>query len=100
MGQGMGSPLGSLGGGGMPSPLGGGMPSPLGGGMQLGSAPQGPAPPPEVSQKIMSVMQSPELANLCPGVGRQSTGVGEACWKNIWRHVGCLESSTPAYEEW
>merc|ERR1712224_1096959 len=48
MGQGMGSPLGSLGGGGMPSPLGGGMPSPLGGGMQLGSAPQGPAPPPEV----------------------------------------------------
>lgn len=84
-GQGMASPLGGLGGG---SPLG------------LGAAPQGPAPPPEVSQKIMSVMQSPDLANICPGVGRQATAVGEACWKNIWKHVGCLESTTPGYEEW
>jgi hypothetical protein len=74
----------------------GGMQTPLG----LGAAPQGPAPSPEVTQKIMSALQSPDLANLCSGVGRSSSAVGEACWKNIWRHVGCLESTAPPYEEW
>lgn len=74
----------------------GGMQAPLG----LGAPAQGPAPPPEVQQKVMSALQSPDLASLCPGVGGSSTAVGEACWKNIWRHVGCLESSTPPYEDW
>jgi hypothetical protein len=64
-------------------------------------APQQPSQePPEVQQKIMSTLQSPDIDNVCPGVGRQSTGVGEACHANIWRHVGCLASTTPSYEEW
>jgi len=116
MAGGMQSPLGGMGGGsplGGGSTLGGGSPlggmggSPLGGmggGMQpppaLGGAAQGPAPPPEVSQKIMSALQSPDIGNLCPGVSQSSTAVGEACWKKIWKHVGCLESTTPKYEDW
>lgn len=96
MGAGMPSPLGGMGGG-MQSPLGG-----MGGGMPptLNGAAQGPAPSPEVSQKIMSALQSPEIGNLCPGISQSSTAVGEACWKNIWKHVGCLESTTPRYEDW
>merc|ERR1719401_2054194 len=76
--------------------LGGGGQAPLG----IGAGPQAPSHPPEVMQKIMSALQSPDIANLCPGVGRQAPAVGEACWKKIWRHVGCLESTTPAYAEW
>jgi hypothetical protein len=105
MGGGMGGGMGLGGGlglGGAPagagaSPLG------LGGGMGLGQMPmqqQGPAPAPEVMQKIEASLQSPELANLCPGVTRQSTAVGEACWKKIWTHAGCLEQTTPGYESW
>jgi len=91
--------LGGLGAGGLGAPGGlaaGGLGAPGG----LGAGPQGPSPPPEVMQKIMSALQSPDIANLCPGVGGQATAVGEACWKKIWRHVGCLESTTPAYGEW
>lgn len=76
------------------SPLG------LGGGMGAPMQPQAPPLPPEVMQKIQSSLQSPDLPNLCPGQTGQSTGVGEACWRNIWAHVGCLEATTPLYEQW
>jgi len=86
------------------SPVSGGLQSPLGAGMgPLGGQPMGgqdPALPPAVSQKIMSALHRPEVANLCPGVSRSSTNVGEACWARIWRHVGCLESTTPSFGEW
>jgi len=87
-------------------PLSGGIQSPmalgggLGGGMGLGAPAQDQGPPPEVAQKIMALLQSPEIGNLCPGSERSSTGVGADCWSRIWRQVGCLESTTPAYEEW
>lgn len=83
--------------GGLRSP--GGMGQGLGGGLGAPMA-QGPAAAPEVSQKIMSTLQSPDVVNVCPGVSRQATAVGEACWKLIWRHVGCLESTAPSYEDW
>lgn len=102
LGAGLGGGLGSLPGSG--GGLGGGLGSlPGSGGLGLGAPPaqpQGPAPPPEVAQKIESALQSPDLPNLCPGVARQATSVGEACWKKIWTHVGCQERSTPAYEQW
>merc|ERR1740121_2419261 len=62
--------------------------------------PQAPALPPDVMQKIESAMQDPAFPNLCPGQNRQATGVGEACWRKIWAHVGCLEATTPPYEQW
>jgi len=65
-----------------------------------GGAPQGPPPPPEVLQKMQASLDSPDLPGLCPGLERQASGVGEACWKKIWTHVGCLEESTPPYEPW
>jgi len=73
-----------------------------GGGMGgiAGGAPQGPPPPPEVLQKMQASLDSPDLPGLCPGLERQASGVGEACWKKIWTHVGCLEESTPPYEPW
>lgn len=73
-----------------------------GGGPLQAGGPLSPnsGPPPEVAQKIMAILQSPDVANLCPGVGRQSPAVGDACWKKIWRQVGCLEATTPAYEDW
>jgi len=95
---GMGS--GGLGGIGAAGGVGGGGPLGLGGGMGVPMQPQGPPPQPEVLQKIQSSLESPDLANLCPGLTRQSTSVGEACWKKIWVHVGCLEATTPSYEQW
>ncbi|CAE8644104.1 unnamed protein product, partial [Polarella glacialis] len=53
-----------------------------------------------VLQKIESALAAPGLAQLCPGASLQSTSVGEVCWKKIWGHVGCIEASAPAYEEW
>jgi len=93
MGMGMGAGMGS----GMGSGMGLGMAG-LGAGQGLQQ--QGPPPPPEVVQKVESALQSPELANLCPGVSRQTTGVGEACWKKIWVHAGCVEESAPPYLDW
>eukprot|EP00931_Biecheleriopsis_adriatica_P046847 TRINITY_DN26952_c0_g1_i1.p1 TRINITY_DN26952_c0_g1~~TRINITY_DN26952_c0_g1_i1.p1 ORF type:complete len:391 (+),score=96.05 TRINITY_DN26952_c0_g1_i1:88-1173(+) len=103
-----------LGGAGMAGGLGGGMGAGLGGGLGGGlgmgamggglgamQAPQqGSQLPPAVAQKIESVLQNPQLASVCPGVQRQATGVGEACWKKIWTYVGCQEATTPSYEEW
>mmetsp|Transcript_82241 Transcript_82241/g.259525 ORF Transcript_82241/g.259525 Transcript_82241/m.259525 type:complete len:133 (+) Transcript_82241:1-399(+) len=78
----------------------GGSPLGLGGGMGAPMQPQGQGPPPEVMQKIQSLLESPDLPNLCPGVKRQSTAIGEACWKKIWVHAGCVESTVPPYEQW
>jgi len=106
-GMGLGGGLGSMGtmgapqGGGMGGGLGMGSPLGLGGGAGLQPpAQQGPPPPAEVVQKIESSLQTAESTGLCGGVGRQTAGVGEACWKQIWTHVGCLESTTPPYVEW
>mmetsp|Transcript_86082 Transcript_86082/g.239573 ORF Transcript_86082/g.239573 Transcript_86082/m.239573 type:complete len:98 (+) Transcript_86082:1013-1306(+) len=60
----------------------------------------GPVAPPEVEQKIAASLQSAVDARICGGADRSATGVGEACWKQIWGHVGCRESTAPAYEEW
>jgi hypothetical protein len=101
-GTGLGSGVSML--GGLP-PLGSGLGDrQSNGGLGSGGAPsapgqvQGPAPPPEVVQKIQTALDS--SAGLCSGVGRQATAVGESCWTKIWTHVGCLEASTPRYEEW
>eukprot|EP00927_Polykrikos_kofoidii_P003314 TRINITY_DN11317_c0_g1_i1.p1 TRINITY_DN11317_c0_g1~~TRINITY_DN11317_c0_g1_i1.p1 ORF type:complete len:426 (-),score=91.02 TRINITY_DN11317_c0_g1_i1:194-1318(-) len=98
---GLGGGLGALGGGvgggrGGMGGLGGG----VGGSPQLGQQQQQQQMPPEVVQKIEASLQSPELPNLCPGKTRQSTNVGEECWKKIWGHVGCRETSAPPYEQW
>jgi len=54
----------------------------------------------EATQKLQAALESPNLPGVCPGLTRQSTAVGEACWKNIWKHVGCLEDTPPPYEDW
>lgn len=51
-------------------------------------------------QKIQSSLQNPALAEVCPGVSRQATGIGEECWKKIWTYVGCRADGTPPYEAW
>lgn len=84
--------------GGAPGGMGMGLnPLGLGGGMQP-QAPQGPPPPPQVAQKIEASLQGAD--QVCPGVGRQQTAVGEGCWANIWTHVGCKASTVPPYVEW
>lgn len=87
-GAGLGGSFGGLGGGGGRA------------GMGSQPEPQGPPPPPEVMQRVQSALESPALASLCPGVDRQSTAVGEPCWKKIWTHVGCLADTVPPYEQW
>jgi len=96
-GMGLGGGMGGLGGG-----MGGLGGLAAGGGMggMAGNAPQGPPPPPEVLQKVQASLDSPDLPGLCPGLDRQATGIGEGCWRKIWTHVGCLEESTPPYEQW
>ena len=37
---------------------------------------------------------------LCPGLNRQSVNVGDACWKIIWKYVGCKEEKAPPYGSW
>jgi len=82
--------MGNLGGAGLGGAPGMGAPS-------LGGSPQ---MPPAVIQKVESALQNPQLANLCPGVDRQATAIGEACWRKIWVYVGCQEGTVPPYEEW
>merc|ERR1712066_202247 len=98
-GGGLGAPMG---GGGMGAPLGGGggLGGPLSGGLGGGMQAQAPSLPPEVVQKIESAMQDPAFPTLCPGKDRSATAVGEDCWKKIWAHVGCQESTSPPYEQW
>uniref|UniRef100_A0A7S2KT70 Uncharacterized protein n=1 Tax=Zooxanthella nutricula TaxID=1333877 RepID=A0A7S2KT70_9DINO len=63
-------------------------------------AQQGPPPPAEVVQKVEASLQSATAAAICSGAGRQSTGVGEPCWREIWTHVGCSDSTVPPYTDW
>lgn len=101
LGGSLGAPQGGGGGG-----FGGGLAGALGGGMgggPLGMAQQqqqGPPPPAEVVQKIETSLQTAETNGLCGSAGRQTTGVGEECWRQIWTHVGCMASTTPPYVEW
>mmetsp|Transcript_73930 Transcript_73930/g.175957 ORF Transcript_73930/g.175957 Transcript_73930/m.175957 type:complete len:324 (+) Transcript_73930:76-1047(+) len=60
----------------------------------------GPPPDPAVADAVQATLENPSLGKVCPGVSPQGTGVGESCWKALWKHVGCLEQNTPAYEAW
>merc|ERR1712196_750435 len=69
--------------------------------MQMQQQQNAPPPPPEV-QAAMQKALSTLPADLCdPQVmaNKQMTNVGEACWKKIWKHVGC-ETDAPSYEQW
>mmetsp|Transcript_21123 Transcript_21123/g.38568 ORF Transcript_21123/g.38568 Transcript_21123/m.38568 type:complete len:377 (-) Transcript_21123:53-1183(-) len=81
-------------------PLQGGPLGGLPGFGQQRAAPSQPDTPPEVLQAIQATLENPSIGNVCPGVGQQATDVGEACWKALWKHVGCLESAVPEYGEW
>eukprot|EP00405_Crypthecodinium_cohnii_P033155 CAMPEP_0206524932 /NCGR_PEP_ID=MMETSP0324_2-20121206/68455_1 /ASSEMBLY_ACC=CAM_ASM_000836 /TAXON_ID=2866 /ORGANISM="Crypthecodinium cohnii, Strain Seligo" /LENGTH=363 /DNA_ID=CAMNT_0054019547 /DNA_START=43 /DNA_END=1134 /DNA_ORIENTATION=+ len=70
------------------------------GASQLGGGMAGAAPPSEVEQLFASTLQSALSAGICGGIPREQTSVGETCWKEVWAHAGCLEATTPPYDDW